>query len=159
MRPAALVLLPLLALAASLGCAVPPLWGAPHLAACPGPLVPSEEIPDGDFLLRERVRVVGGEVDAGLELVVERRGPRLVVVGFNAFGAKAFSVVQRGSDVETESYLPALPVPPGNALRDLHAARFLPQDAAARRRERVEVARPGCGYTATFVGVERRALP
>lgn len=132
-------------------------WLPPRLGECPGPLVPAGEIPGGDFVLRERVRVRGGEVDLGLLLVAERRGDRLVLVAFNPFGAKAFSVVQEGLDVEATSHLgPALPVPPGNVLRDLHAARFAgPADTP----ERVEVARPGCGYTATFARVERRPLP
>jgi hypothetical protein len=109
----------------------------------------------GDFRLRERVRVEGGGVDVALELVAERRGERLVVVGFNAFGAKAFALTQRGLEVDAESFLGrALAVPPENVLRDLHAARFARPDAPAR----VAVARPGCGYTATFVSVERRPL-
>lgn len=139
------------------GCAlsVPP-WGPPRLEACPGLLVPAAGIPGGDFALRERVRIRGGEVDLGLALLVERRGDRLVLVALNPFGAKAFSVVQRGLEVEATSHLGrALQVPPGNVLRDLHAARFAgPPDTPAR----VEVMRPGCSYTATFVRVERRAL-
>jgi hypothetical protein len=99
--------------------------------------------------------VTGGEVDVALELVAERRGPRLVVVGFDAFGAKLFAVTQRGLDVEAESFRGrALPVPPRNVLRDLHAARFARPDAPAD----VAVARPGCGYRARFVSLERREL-
>ena len=52
----------------------------------------------GDFVLREQLRLVGDGVDAGFGLVAERRGDRLVLVGFNAFGAKAFAVIQRGTD-------------------------------------------------------------
>lgn len=147
-------------LLAGAACALQPPWGAPRLAACPGPLTSTETIPDGDFVLRERVRIVGGEVDVGLELVVERRGNQLVVIGFNAFGAKIFSAVQRGNEVEATSHLgPGAAIPPDNVLRDLHAARFLPADTDERIRERVVVARPGCSYTATFVRIERRPLP
>jgi hypothetical protein len=48
----------------------------------------------------------------------------------------------------------ALPLPPENALRDLHAARFAAPDTGAD----VEIQRPGCAYRASFVQVERRAL-
>ena len=128
----------------------------PRLAPCRGPIAPVAALPGGDFLLRERVRVRGDGVDAGFELVAERRGDRLVLVGLNAFGAEAFQLIQQGLDVESASDLgPLLPVPPENLLRDLHAARL----ARPHGPQRVEVARPGCGYTATFVRVERRRLP
>jgi len=137
------------------GCAGSLLGGPPRLADCPGSLVDTAQIPGGDFLLRERVRIAGGDVDLGLELLAERRGDRLVVVAFNAFGARIFSAVQHGLAVETESPLGrALPVPSENVLRDLHHARFVHPETG----ERVEVRRPGCDYTATFVRVERREL-
>jgi len=140
-------------------CALPASWRTPRLADCPGPLLPSEAIPDGDFVLRERVRIVGDGVDTGLELVAERRGARLAVVAFNAFGAKVFSSVQRGTEVESESHLGrAASVPPANVLRDLHAARFLPPERSERMRTSVVVTRPGCGYSASFVRIERREL-
>jgi len=147
-------------LLASSACAFFPRWSGPRLADCPGPLVSSEAIPDGDFVLRERVRIVGGGVDLGLELVAERRGDRLAVVAFNAFGAKVFSAVQRGTSVDAESHLgPATAVPPANVLRDLHAARFLPPEPDERMRANVVVTRSGCTYSATFARIERRALP
>ena len=140
-----------------LGCAWLSGATAPRIGECGGPLVTAEEIPGGDFAQRERVRIAGDGVDLGLELLAERRGDRLVVVGFNAFGARVFSLVQQGDEI-AQSDAPmgrALPVPPGNVLRDLHAARF----SAAETPDRVEVRRRGCGYTATFVRVERRPLP
>jgi len=155
-----------LAAAAALlaGCALP-WWlrSHPHLEACPGPVVSSHELPGGDFLLRERVRVEGegedGRVDAGFELVVERRGGRLAVVGLNPFGAKAFSLVQRGRVVQSETHLPRLPLPPENLLYDLHAARFAPdRGGPGGSPDRVDVARIGCGYAVTFSRAEYRAL-
>ena len=145
--------LPALA-ALALGCAALPLL-PPRIAACEGPLLSTADIPGGDFLLRERVRIAGEGVDLGLELLAERRADRLVVIGFNEFGARMFSAVQRGLEVETETKLGrALAVPPGNVLRDLHEARFLHPETG----ERVVVHRGGCDYTATFVSVERKAL-
>ena len=143
--------------ALGLGCAWLSVATAPRIDDCAGPLVPVDAIPGGDFALRERLRLVGEGVDLGLELLAERRGERLVVVGFNAFGARVFSLVQQG-DAITERDEPlgrALPVPPENVLRDLHAARFAAPDTP----DRVELRRPGCSYTATFVRVEQRALP
>jgi hypothetical protein len=136
------------------GCAWLSIATAPRIDSCDGPLVPVAEIPGGDFVLRERVRVAGQGVDLGLELLAERRGDRLVVVGFNSFGARVFSLVQDGGEVaqRDEPLGRALAVPPDDVLRDLHAARFAAPDTP----DRVEIHRPGCSYTATFVRVERR---
>jgi hypothetical protein len=138
-----------------LGCAWLPIATADRIGDCPGPLLPAGEIPGGDFRLRERVRITGGGVDLGLELLAERRADRLVLIGFNEFGARVFSAVQSGSAVEIDAKLGrALAVPPANVLRDLHEARFFHPETG----ERVDVHRAGCDYTATFVRVERRAL-
>jgi hypothetical protein len=144
------------AAALAIGCALPlAVWRQPHLAACPGQIASPRTLPPGAFLLRERARIRGGGVDAGFEVVAERRDDQLVVVGFNSFGAKAFGVTQRDLSVEARSFLGrALQVAPENFLRDLYAAQRLSADAP----ERAEVARPGCGYTATYVRVERRPL-
>jgi len=151
-------LLPILLALPLAGCATLSLWlyRPPRLADCPGILTSTRALPPGDFLLRERARVTGGQVDVGFELVAERRADRLVVVGLDAFGAKAFAVTQQGLDVEPRSFRGrALQVPPENVLRDLWAAHRLAPNAPPR----AEVARPGCGYRTTFVTVERRALP
>jgi len=141
--------------AAALGCTAASVAIAPHIGECDGPLVDAAAIPGGDFHLRERVHFAGQGVDLGLELLAERRGDRLVVIGFNAFGARVFSLVQRGGEVESDAPLGrALAIAPGNALRDLHEARFFHPESG----ERVEVRRHGCDYTATFVRVERRPL-
>jgi hypothetical protein len=138
-----------------LGCAEFPRLAPPRIADCDGPLLATAEIPGGDFRLRERARFAGGGVDLALELLAERRADRLVVIGFNEFGARVFSAVQRGVAVESDAPLGrALAVSPANVLRDLHEARFFHPDTG----DRVEVRRPGCDYTATFVRVERRAL-
>ena len=139
----------------ALGCATLPLAFSPRIADCTGPLLATTEIPGGDFRVRERVRIAGDGVDLGLELLAERHGDRLVVVAFNEFGARVFSAVQRGVEVESEAKLGrALAVPPENVLRDLHEARFFHPESG----ERVVVRRPGCDYTATFVRVEHKEL-
>jgi len=138
----------------ALGCAALPRPPA-RIADCEGPLLSTEDIPGGDFRLRERVRIAGGGVDLGLELLAERRADRLVVIAWNAFGVRVFSTVQRGLDVESDAPLGrALEISPENVLRDLHEARFFHPETG----ERTAVHRRGCDYTATFVRVERRPL-
>lgn len=144
------------------GCASLPflLHPPPRLASCAGALVPTGEIP-GELFWRERVRVTGGDVDAGFELAVQKRGDELVVVGWNEFGAQAFSAVQRGSQVELHSELGrALAVPPENLVRDLHRARFGAAPGAgvevAREGERATIENARCGYRAVFVRIPAR---
>jgi len=143
-----------LLLAWGLGCAHwPP--GVPRVASCPGPLVDAAAIPGGDFLLRERARVDGPGAAVSLALTVERRGDRLVLVAIDPFGARAFSVVQTGMDLEIDDRMGrAGSLDPATLLADLHAARFSRPDSE----ERAVVARPGCEHTTTFVRTERRAL-
>jgi hypothetical protein len=155
-----------LAAAALFGCArVPPpafiFLPLPRIADCPGSLVPTHEL-EGDWVIHERIRVRGAEVDEAYGLVVQKSGPRLVLIGLTPFGAKAFSLTQIGVEVWSESKLgPALPVPPENVLRDLHRAHFLATDDPAfegrtLRRDAdgsVHVASAACGYESTLVPI------
>lgn len=150
--PLATALLAVVALGA---CAMPWLRGLPRLPACPGPIPSTEALPAGDLVWRDRVRYRGGEVDAGFALVAEKRGAELVLVGLNAFGARAFSVTQERERIEADARLgPALEVPPETVLRDWHAARAAGTEAPAT----LELARPECGYRATFVAESRTFL-
>jgi Protein of unknown function (DUF3261) len=106
--------------------------------------------------------VRGEQVDEAYGLVVQKNGPRLVLIGLTPFGAKAFSVTQIGVEVWSESKLgPALPVPPENVLRDLHRAHFLATDdpgfeGRTLRRDAdgsVHVASERCGYESTLVPI------
>jgi hypothetical protein len=127
----------------------------PRLAACPGPIPSTGALPAGDLVWHDRVRYRGGEVDAGFSLVAEKRGERLVLVGLNAFGARAFSVTQQGSAVEADARMGrALAVPPETVLRDWHALRA----AGAEPPATFALARPECGYEATFAAESRREL-
>jgi len=149
-----LVLLPVLALP---GCAtLSLLWHLPpRLAACPGPIPSASTLPSGDFVWNDRVRYRGGKVDAGFTLVAEKRADKLVLIGLNTFGARAFSVTQDGDAIETDARLGrALQVPAETVLRDWHALRAATADPPAT----FELARPECGYTATFAAEGRRPL-
>ena len=137
----------------------------PHLADCPGSLRATQEI-EGDWVIHERIRIRGERVDEAYGLVVQKHGPRLVLVGLTPFGATAFSVTQIGVELWSESKLgPALPVPPENVLRDLHRAHFFATDDPTfegRRIERaadgsVHIASEACAYESTLVPVSVNA--
>jgi hypothetical protein len=116
--------------------------------------------------IRERARVQGEDLDWRLELVTQKRGDELVLVGLDAFGAKSFVVTQRGSEVDVERPRGRLPLPPANLLRDLHRARFAPEGALPE--PGVTIARPGpdevtieharCGYRIQLVTFEQAPL-
>jgi Protein of unknown function (DUF3261) len=127
----------------------------PRLSACPGAIPSTSTLPGGARGWHDRVRYRGGEVDAGFTLVAEKRGTRLVLVGLNAFGARAFSVTQDRQQVEADARLGrALQVPPETVLRDWHALRAAGVEPPAT----FELARPECGYVATFAAEASRAL-
>jgi hypothetical protein len=135
---------------------------------CPGPLVPTEEMP-GDFVLQQNVRVQGEGLDWALTLVSQKRGPTLVLVGLDPFGAKLFTLTQRGSEVTVERLGGPLPLPPVNLLRDLHRVRFGPPGAPPEPDVTVAWEAPGtvrihhaaCGYDTTLVTAREdvRAAP
>jgi len=152
-RRLALLLVPL----ATTGCLTLSLLlhPPPRLSRCAGAIPSTSALPSGDLGWRDRVRYRGGEVDTGFTLVAEKRGARLVLVGLNAFGARAFSVTQEQQQVEADARLGrALQVPPETVLRDWHALRAAGTDPPAT----FELARPECGYVATFAVESSRAL-
>ena len=133
----------------------------PRLASCPGGLRSTDEI-EGDWIVHERIRVVGGGVDESFGLVLQKTGPKLVLLGLTPFGAKAFGVTQIGIETWTQSYLgAALPVPPENVLRDVHRAHFLIVDDPALDSRAVthdsdgviHIAARDCGYESTLAPV------
>ena len=131
------------------------LPGSARLPECPGSWSDPAQLPGGDFALRERLRVTAPDVDLVLDLAIERRGPRLVLVAFDPFGARLFSAVHDGEDLRFDEALGRrLPISPRAVLRDLHAARF----AEPEREREVRVERAGCAHRSSFQRLERRAL-
>ena len=139
----------------------------PKLADCPGDLRSTEEI-EGDWLVHERIHVTGGGVDESYGLVLQKTGPKLVLLALTPFGAKAFAVTQIGVETWTESYLgPILPVPPETVLRDVHRAHFrivddpgLDPRAVIREPDgAVKIVAQSCGYEATLAPVSANLLP
>jgi len=135
------------------GCVhLPP--GGSALPRCPGEVPPLPR--EGDFFARERARFEHQDAVVHLDVVVQKRGDELVVIGFAPTGAKLFSAVQRGDAVDIDA-LPAavLSVPPHNVLLDVHRLRGLgrvPGDA-------VRLLRPACDTAATWTLVSERSLP
>jgi len=92
---------------------------------CPGELVSTDAIA-GEFLLRQRVRIAAGERVQSLQLVAQKRGGELLLLGIDPFGVELFTLHQRGVQTRLEALPPPLlEVPPQNLLRDLHRIRFL----------------------------------
>ena len=133
---------------------------------CPGPL-PAVEPGQGDFRVHQRARVQGEDLDWRLELVAEKRGDALVLVGLDAFGGKLFAVSQQADEVSVERPRGRLPRPPADLLRDFHRARPASEAAPPEPGVRIERPRPGevsieherCGYRTRLVTLEETPLP
>lgn len=93
-------------------------------ASCDGEIVPMSSVPD-DFTLRERQRIASRGQEIMLEIVAEKRGDKLVLVGLHRMGQKAFKIVQAGEKVSVQTYWGRPPVRPMNVLRDFHRVHFL----------------------------------
>lgn len=93
-------------------------------ANCPTEIVSMDLVPE-DFVLRERQRILSREHKIMLELVVEKHGSTLVLVGLHRMGQKAFKIVQKGGRVSVQTYWGRPAVRPINVLRDFHRVHFL----------------------------------
>ena len=83
-------------------------------------------LPLDDFVGRYSYRATAPGASSTLELVAEKHGARLAVVGFNEFGVKAFSVTRLAGVTTVERHLgPLLRIPPENVVDDLFEAQFL----------------------------------
>jgi len=126
---------------------------------CPGAVRSTDEIP-GDFAIRERVTVWAEGVDFPFELIVQKRGRELVLVGLSPMGAKLFSVVQTGVETDVDALPGALlPIPPLNVLRDLHQMRFSVPDATRSDPDPAVSDRANCGYSIRFERLSEEPLP
>jgi hypothetical protein len=106
---------------------------ATAVTACapPAPRYPTRlEAPGrypGAYLLRQHVTVRVGEGGGSLDVVVQKRGDELVLLGLTPLGTRAFLLRQRGLAVEHEHYAgPELPFPPVFVLYDVHRALLRP---------------------------------
>ncbi len=133
----------------------------PRVADCGDP-VPSTQALAGDFNRRLRVEVQSGDVTEGFEVIAQKRGPRLVVVGLARFGNRAFSIVQERDQLDVESPMkPIERVAPINILRDLYVWPFQAQPAPdgvvlaiSSDGRSAELTHEACGFTTTIVDLD-----
>jgi hypothetical protein len=89
-------------------------------------LVPTGEI-SGNFLMRQHLAFEAGDDRGSFEALVQKRCDELIVVGLTPFGSRAFTLRQRGLDVEIETHVEVeWPFPPRRILLDVHRVYFLP---------------------------------
>ena len=117
---------------------------------CPGAIRSTDDI-RGDFTIRERVTVRAEGVDFPFELIVQKKQRELILVGLSPLGAKLFSLVQTGIEIDLDALPGAvLPIPPLNVLRDLHRFRFSHPDTPSSEPEPAVFDHTECGYSIRF---------
>lgn len=91
----------------------------------PGELARS--LPGPDFMARQRLRGTARGREIGGEVVLQKQGDALTLVGLTPFATKAFVARQQGADVQVEVFAPEgkLPFPPRFMLLDVHRVQFL----------------------------------
>lgn len=80
-----------------------------------------------DFMARQRLRGIARGREIGGEVVVQKQGDALMLVGLTPFGTKAFVARQQGAEERVEVFAPEgkLPFPPRFMLLDVHRVQFL----------------------------------
>ena len=130
-----------------------------HYPATVAPCSPAPsavELPQRDFVTDYAYHLEGPGKEATLRLVAEKAGERLVVVGFNEFGVKAFSLTQDGGQVHvTRNLGPLLTVSPSNVLEDLGYGGFLEGKPPGST---VVVDRRACGYRVRIERLSGRSI-
>jgi len=134
-------------------------FAARPIPDCPAEIRSTDEIP-GDFSSRQWITVAAEDVNFPFELVAQKKGRELVLIGLSPVGAKLFSVIQVGVETRVDA-LPgaALPVPPLNVLRDLHRYGLPPSHSPADARRRVVFDHADCGYSIAIETLGEGALP
>jgi hypothetical protein len=134
-------------------------YGPRSIGSCPGEIRSTDEIP-GQFTLRQRVTVTTENLNFPFELIVQKKGRELVLIGLSPLGAKLFTVVQTGSETEVQA-LPGvvLPIPPLNVLRDLNQHGFPMHDASGVGSEPTVIDRPDCDYAIRFETLSEERSP
>jgi len=103
----------------------------------PGVLASAEALAGRpDFLARQALVGRYGEREVHGEVVVQKRGATLTLIGMAAFGSKAFVIQQDAKGVRSQEILPgSLPFPAEFMLLDVHRALFmgLPEGPGATR--------------------------
>ncbi|MCB9748845.1 MAG: DUF3261 domain-containing protein [Myxococcales bacterium] len=104
---------------------VPDRAGAEAEARAALPRVP----PDApDFMARQKLVGRYGEREFRAEVVLQKQGDALTLIGLSPFGTKGFVLEQRGDEVKYTSHMPEgreLPFPPVFMLVDVHRSLWL----------------------------------
>lgn len=93
----------------------------------PGVLVSGPALAQrGDFMARQSLLGRQGEREIHGEVVVQKQGEALTLIGMTPFGSKAFVIQQDAAGVRSQEVLPgALPFPAEFMLLDVHRALFM----------------------------------
>lgn len=93
---------------------------ATEMPAYPGHLrVPAKVT--SDFMLRQKLVARYGEQESSFDLVLQKRGDELILLGLTPYGGRAFALTQRGTAFEAETFVPMrLPFPARHILNDIH---------------------------------------
>ena len=107
------------------GCA--PKVVDPSQLRYPGELVPVAQLAGrGDFLARQTLVGRLGEREIHGQVVLQKRGSELTLIGLTPFGSKAFVIQQGPAGVRSQTIMAgALPFPPEFMLLDVHRALFM----------------------------------
>jgi Protein of unknown function (DUF3261) len=80
----------------------------------------------GDFLRRQELVVRYQKETRSFDVVLQKKGNELLLLGLGPLGTKAFALSQTGKVVSYKSYLPIeLPFPPRYVLNDIFRTYFL----------------------------------
>jgi hypothetical protein len=95
------------------------------------------DIPPGDFALEQEVTIDHPRGSETFRAVLERRGDRLLLLALAPHGGRGFALIQEGSRVRHEAYVPMeLPFPPELILMDVHRTFLRPVAAPPAAGER-----------------------
>ncbi|MFZ6183421.1 DUF3261 domain-containing protein [Nannocystis pusilla] len=80
-----------------------------------------------DFMARQRLRGTARGREIGGEVVLQKQGDALTLIGLTPFSTKAFVAKQQGAEVKVDVFAPEgkLPFPPRFMLLDVHRVQFL----------------------------------
>ena len=113
-----------------------------------------------DFAMQQEVTMVHPEGENTFSAVLQKQGDTLTMMALGPHGGRAFMLVQRGTEVEYQSFISIeFPFPPQYILHDIHRAWFARVAQAAAEGEQIEEERvDGRVMSRTFerVGEEER---
>ena len=121
-----------LVVAAALGCGGPPrthtVINTNSPAEYPGVLHDPKTLRQ-DFMVRQtltiKTRHEGKPVEGELDVILQKQGDTLLIVGFGPMNAKAFTLTQKGDRIEFAQFMgPPLPFSPRNIVVDVHRVYF-----------------------------------